>query len=1216
MGWNDPFATEKGGTVEKGLFSVSCTTCRAKLVVRNKEAIGAILECPKCGSMVMVSPPEGWVPDAEPSSSSDLHAKTEPPVNPAPQMPAPANGNSGIGKSGLSGSRLAANDKAAVADGSRIHAPPVVAQPKGIKRPVVAAAMADTLDGAMLSEVAADGSKTGFELTADAPKPAPAHAAFTPVDEREGAAAVVPQPSFLTGTLLGQMLVLSTSALLGLGVVLAVWAAVANRQQSALAQPNDLAKPAPLDPPPVDPGTAPKPASEQLDLRWLPDDLRMVVDLRTSRLAAQPQWQRLVAFADAWWRPNAGQLLNDLGLRPEKVHRLTWASTDLTAATAKCIVVLQLEEGLDAAKLIPSGDAVNLGGPNLIAHRLPGAAWPHPLLLVDSRTLVTGNEDLLREVAARQELHLASRSMENLLKKLSPANDFAVVVDLSAARAAAWKLPTHWLDIWPAGCQAWHQICETPVAVSIAMQTNGDRRSEMSLACAGETVADKVQTAIKELVPAILKVLPDRMAALKNSLQAGRFNGEAADQYKLLLDEFQAALNTARCDAVEGVVSLRMTWPAQGPMVAAAAGADSFAAMRADWLAAARAADESVLHALLMGILGYVKASEPPKYPDGAPGGASFAPETRLSWIATLLPYYGRVDWHRNLEFGYNWNNAHNQNVARQVLPEVVNPALGPQTTAAGFPVTQYVGVAGVGKDAGKLSVDDPHAGVFGYGRQTRPEDIADGASNTIAVLGVQDHCGPWAQGGNATVRPLAQRPYVNGPDGFGSGQPDGMLAGMADGSVRFLSKNIDPQVVEALATIHGGEAVDAASLEPRPPAPNGTIPNVNLLPGMPVDPAKPPLAAKVKPPEPRGAAMPDAATQARLDDPIRGLTLNKMPLADAVQLIAEMSTLAVSLDPDAMRELGVSLRDPVSIDAHDTTVAGALQSIAAARQMVQTVENGQVLLTSPADHRNSLRSIRFTVSDLTGGDVKAATELAALVQKLVVPETWLANGGRGTIEVTGDALKITQTQNVHYYAIIFCEKLRLARGLPTKSRLDPKQLELVSRTARAKAALGQSISINVPTPTPILRIIEQFKQPGGPDILVDRPALAVADISEKLSGKFKADKRPLGEALKQLLEPLGLAARDVDANTLQNTTQKALAARMELEFHAVGPLLAGLPPAALIDRIKGNLRGATWTEAGGSGEIYFDAPSQCLLVLQSQPMQAAIEAMLVESGK
>ena len=191
-------------------------------------------------------------------------------------------------------------------------------------------------------------------------------------------------------------------------------------------------------------------------------------------------------------------------------------------------------------------------------------------------------------------------------------------------------------------------------------------------------------------------------------------------------------------------------------------------------------------------------------------------PETRLSWIAELLPYLGHADWH--VEPGYDWNNSHNQPVTKRPLAEVVNPVFGPATSPAGYPVTHYVGVAGVGEDAAQLPADDPRAGVFGYGRQTRQQDLVRGGANTIAVLGVQDQCGPWAQGGRATVRPLTQQPYVNGPDGFGSGQADGMVAGMADGSVRFLSKNIDPHVMEQLATVRGGEQVDMAAIEPKPP--------------------------------------------------------------------------------------------------------------------------------------------------------------------------------------------------------------------------------------------------------------------------------------------------------------------------------------------------------------------------------------------------------------
>ena len=102
--------------------------------------------------------------------------------------------------------------------------------------------------------------------------------------------------------------------------------------------------------------------------------------------------------------------------------------------------------------------------------------------------------------------------------------------------------------------------------------------------------------------------------------------------------------------------------------------------MRADWLAAARTVDESNHRGLLSGLLSYVKAQNPPRFPEGVAGGAlMLEPETRLSWIAELLPYLGHADWH--VEPGYDWNNSHNQPVTKRPLAEVVNPVFGPATS-------------------------------------------------------------------------------------------------------------------------------------------------------------------------------------------------------------------------------------------------------------------------------------------------------------------------------------------------------------------------------------------------------------------------------------------------------------------------------------------------------------------------------------------------------
>jgi prepilin-type processing-associated H-X9-DG protein len=93
--------------------------------------------------------------------------------------------------------------------------------------------------------------------------------------------------------------------------------------------------------------------------------------------------------------------------------------------------------------------------------------------------------------------------------------------------------------------------------------------------------------------------------------------------------------------------------------------------------------------------------------------------------------------------------------------------------------------------------------------------------SNTLLILESARDNGPWARGGPATLRGLdsADRPYLGTGRPFGGthfaenilfkrGRSIGCNAAMADGSVRFLKEAIAPQVLEALATMAGGEEV------------------------------------------------------------------------------------------------------------------------------------------------------------------------------------------------------------------------------------------------------------------------------------------------------------------------------------------------------------------------------------------------------------------------
>ena len=52
------------------MFTLSCSTCEAKLVVKDEQLVGKILACPNCGSMVHVQPPDDALTPFLPSKKS------------------------------------------------------------------------------------------------------------------------------------------------------------------------------------------------------------------------------------------------------------------------------------------------------------------------------------------------------------------------------------------------------------------------------------------------------------------------------------------------------------------------------------------------------------------------------------------------------------------------------------------------------------------------------------------------------------------------------------------------------------------------------------------------------------------------------------------------------------------------------------------------------------------------------------------------------------------------------------------------------------------------------------------------------------------------------------------------------------------------------------------------------------------------------------------
>jgi hypothetical protein len=150
--------------------------------------------------------------------------------------------------------------------------------------------------------------------------------------------------------------------------------------------------------------------------------------------------------------------------------------------------------------------------------------------------------------------------------------------------------------------------------------------------------------------------------------------------------------------------------------------------------------------------------------------------------------------------------------IARTLIPEFLDPSYPRNTHYVAYPglkvevaATHYVGLAGLGEDVASEGEEDAadRLGAFGYNRTTAFSRFARGASHTAVMMRVPPKYGsPWMAGGGSTVRGVPEKGKL---DQFLAGDNEkGTYVLMGDGSVRFVSKTISPDVFRAMCTLKG----------------------------------------------------------------------------------------------------------------------------------------------------------------------------------------------------------------------------------------------------------------------------------------------------------------------------------------------------------------------------------------------------------------------------
>jgi hypothetical protein len=159
-----------------------------------------------------------------------------------------------------------------------------------------------------------------------------------------------------------------------------------------------------------------------------------------------------------------------------------------------------------------------------------------------------------------------------------------------------------------------------------------------------------------------------------------------------------------------------------------------------------------------------------------------------LSWRVALLPYMENQtarDLYREFRTNEPWDSDHNRALIAKIPSVYQSPAsklkdgrtvyLTPRGATTAFPGQQAISA----------------------------RNITDGLSNTIGIVEVDDkQAVPWTQPEDWKFDP--NQPKV----GLGGQHDGGFLVALCDGSVRYVSNDVDSGLLTAFLTMAGGEVV------------------------------------------------------------------------------------------------------------------------------------------------------------------------------------------------------------------------------------------------------------------------------------------------------------------------------------------------------------------------------------------------------------------------
>jgi hypothetical protein len=157
---------------------------------------------------------------------------------------------------------------------------------------------------------------------------------------------------------------------------------------------------------------------------------------------------------------------------------------------------------------------------------------------------------------------------------------------------------------------------------------------------------------------------------------------------------------------------------------------------------------------------------------------------------------------------------------------------------------------------------------------------------------------------------------------------------------------------------------------------------------------------------------------EAALDKQMPLLEFIETPLAEVIDSVRERAGIPILIDPQALDQVGFSLKTPVTQRFHEISLGSGLQRMLHDYNLEAVVRDDVLWITTYEEEEQRLTTAAYLVRDLVDSQdacVDQVDDLIELITSTVAPTAWADVGGPGQVRYFSllDALVIDQTDEV-----------------------------------------------------------------------------------------------------------------------------------------------------------------------------------------------------------